>query len=116
MVSAFSYDRIQTHTGGAPNCFRTESLLRTMPSLFSFRLAQGHALENLPGVTLSDVELTLVDSEGKVKGKGKRIGSPKGDKVQTQRGSLLITHHGVSGPAALRLSSFAAADCRVSFN
>jgi predicted Rossmann fold flavoprotein len=108
-------DAVMLATGSSPLGYQLasqqgHSLLKTMPSLFSFRLARGHALEGLQGVTLSDVELTLAQSASKTKTNGKRMGANKGNKTHIQRGSLLITHRGVSGPAALRLSSFAAVD------
>ena len=70
-----------------------------MPSLFSFRLQSGHLLEGLQGVTLPDVELGLLCCNQK--GKKTKI-------THKQRGPLLVTHRGLSGPAALKLSSFAA--------
>ena len=112
-------DNVMLATGSSPLGYGLASqqghaLLRTMPSLFSFRLSEGHSLEGLQGITAADVELTLAQTASQTNSniKGKRKRSNKGDKTQTQRGSLLITHRGLSGPAALRLSSFAAADLR----
>eukprot|EP00937_MAST-01D_sp_MAST-1D-sp2_P004852 g4852.t1 len=95
-----------------------------LPSLFSFRAA-APLLEGLAGVALRDVELGVqaygeVDGEGGGEGgsegggeggggrgrRGRR--GRRGGGAHTQRGPLLITHRGVSGPAALRLSAFAA--------
>ena len=93
-----------------------------MPSLFSFRLCAGGLLDaSLAGVSHADVSLTLppppppppppaapgaaaVPSKAKGGGKKRRRGAAP---VQS-RGPLLVTHRGVSGPAALKLSAFGA--------
>lgn len=46
----------------------------------------------LQGLSLRDVALTLTD--------------PKGKRLTTQRGDIIFTHFGLSGPAALRCSHF----------
>lgn len=46
----------------------------------------------LQGISLRDVALTLLD--------------PKGKKLTTQRGDMIFTHFGLSGPAALRVSHY----------
>jgi len=70
-----------------------------VPSLFTLRL-QGTALASLAGVVVDPVELELL---------------PEGfSSRHRQRGPLLITHWGVSGPAVLRLTAFAARDLRQS--
>ena len=105
-----------------------------VPSLFSFRLCAGGLLDaSLAGVSHSDVGLTLqppppppppplpapVDATAatlpanapppkKKRGRGGGRGG-HGAGALHARGALLVTHRGVSGPAALRLSSFAAA-------
>jgi predicted Rossmann fold flavoprotein len=58
-----------------------------VPSLFTFNIP-AFALKDLAGISLEAVSLSLLD--------------------QTQRGALLITHWGFSGPAALKLSAWAA--------
>ena len=108
-----------------------------VPSLFSFRLCAGGLLDaSLAGVSHSDVGLTLQPppppppppppaptdataatlaanapppkkKRGRGGGRGGRGG--RGAGALHARGALLVTHRGVSGPAALRLSSFAAA-------
>ena len=60
-----------------------------VPSLFSLHVTTPW-LRTLPGVSVSDVELSVA-----------------GSKLR-QRGPLLITHNGVSGPAVLRLSAWGA--------
>eukprot|EP00967_Tisochrysis_lutea_P024840 scaffold28541_cov30-Tisochrysis_lutea.AAC.1 len=95
-----------------------------IPSLFSFRLSSGGMLDSsLAGVSVPDAELTLEcmrvanpaeeDAENSAtpsppprKRKGKRGGGTS--QVLSARGPLLVTHRGVSGPAALRLSAFGA--------
>ncbi len=64
-------------------------LEKPCPSLFNFRIAD-ESLRQLSGITLDHVLLTLA-----------------GTKVRTE-GSLLLTHQGISGPAALRLSAHGA--------
>jgi len=110
-----------------------------VPSLFSFRLCAGGLLDaSLAGVSHSDVGLTLqppppppppplpapVDAtaatlpanapppkkkRGRGGGRGGGGRGGRGAGALHARGALLVTHRGVSGPAALRLSSFAAA-------
>jgi len=58
-----------------------------VPSLFALHI-RSTWLQSLPGVAVEDVELSV----GKL----------------CERGALLITHHGVSGPAVLRLSAWGA--------
>lgn len=60
-----------------------------VPSLFTFNIADKH-LRNLMGTVVENVSVGIV-----------------GEKMRGD-GSLLITHWGMSGPAVLRLSSFAA--------
>ncbi len=62
-----------------------------VPSLFSFH-ATGHWLSALPGVSLPDVAVNI-----------------PGTKLR-QRGPLLVTHHGLSGPVILKLSAWGARD------
>ena len=91
------------------------------PSLFSFRLppddddgtgingggGRSHSLlAGLAGVTLPSVELSIVSYGG---GRGQEEEEQQTHPRHAQHGyPLLVTHRGVSGPAALRLSSFAA--------
>ena len=87
-------DRLLLATGGARNVIGAEiahSLGHTIeppvPSLFSLHISAPW-LGSLPGITLSDVEVSA-------------------EKLR-ERGPLLITHNGVSGPAVLRLSAWGA--------
>lgn len=66
-----------------------------VPSLFSFCLP-GHPLTGLPGISVENVALSICGTKFK------------------STGALLVTHRGVSGPAVLKLSSYAArylSDC-----
>jgi predicted Rossmann fold flavoprotein len=65
------------------------TLLPAVPSLFSFHVATPW-LRSLPGVSVQNVEASVP---------GTRL---------RERGALLITHNGVSGPAILRLSAWGA--------
>ena len=67
------------------------TIVPAVPSLFTFNTPSSPLLD-LAGITVSDAELSLKESSFK------------------QRGSLLITHFGFSGPAALKLSAWAARD------
>ena len=65
------------------------TLLPAVPSLFSFHV-RDKRLSPLPGVSVPDVEAFVI---------GTRL---------RERGALLITHQGVSGPAILRVSAWGA--------
>jgi predicted Rossmann fold flavoprotein len=87
-------DRLLLATGGARNAIGAElarSLGHTIeppvPSLFSLHVAAAW-LRSLPGISVNDVELSV----GKLR----------------ERGPLLITHNGISGPVVLRLSAWGA--------
>ena len=90
-------DAVLVATGGSPRREALERLLEGLPvelvapvpSLFAFNVADG-GLRALSGTTLADARLRLA-----------------GTKWQA-RGALLLTHFGLSGPAVLRLSSYAA--------
>lgn len=62
------------------------------PSLFTFKIKDPR-LKELPGVSFKSVGMSL-----KIDGK----------KIATEQGPLLITHWGMSGPAIIRLSAWAA--------
>jgi predicted Rossmann fold flavoprotein len=68
------------------------TIVPAVPSLFSFNIGEGSsfALADLSGISLLDAELSFKEAPLK------------------QRGNLLITHWGFSGPAALKLSAWAA--------
>jgi len=105
------YDCIIMATGSSPmgheiirNLNVGHQIVKPVPSLFTFNAAkhqikeQGSVLYDLAGLSLKHSKLTLKVA---VPGKKKK-------KIITQEGPLLITHTGISGPATLRLSAFAA--------
>lgn len=90
-------DRLLLATGSSAMGYRLaqslgHSLAPPVPSLFTFNVADAD-LHALAGVSVEDVALTLTLAEGK---------------PLKQRGPLLVTHWGLSGPAILKLSAFGA--------
>jgi len=110
------------------------TIVKPVPSLFTLDaqdlVRDGGIFNGLAGVAVPWARLTLVINDGVVVAtsednivsdaesddnevdkttlkKGKRR-KKKSSTIISQEGPLLITHHGVSGPAALRLSAFAA--------
>jgi predicted Rossmann fold flavoprotein len=65
------------------------TLTQTTPALVPLVLTDGHWLTRLSGLT-ADVQLTLTAPTGKI--------------IHRQPGSLLLTHFGLSGPAAMDIS------------
>ena len=91
--------RLVLATGSHPSGRRIaagfgHTIVAPVPSLFTLALA-GDPLLALAGVSMDPVSLTL-----ELPGGGR----------QQQRGAVLITHWGLSGPASLRLTAFAARD------
>ena len=87
-------DRLLLATGGARSAIGAEiahslghKIEPPVPSLFSLHIRSAW-LQSLPGVSVNDVELSV-------------------DKLR-ERGALLMTHNGVSGPVVLRLSAWGA--------
>lgn len=64
-------------------------IVNPVPSLFTFNINDAR-LTNLAGISVSDVELSMMGSDFET------------------RGPILITHWGLSGPAVLKLSAFGA--------
>ena len=94
--TALACDRLLLATGGTRSgggARIAESLGHTLtpavPSLFSLDV-DSRWLGQLPGVSMQDVELSLPGTQLR------------------ERGPLLITHRGVSGPVVLRLSAWGA--------
>jgi hypothetical protein len=86
-------------TGSSPNGHLLasslgHSIVPPVPSLFTFNVPTS-PLNDLAGISVDDVEISLKGS------------------IFKQRGSILITHWGFSGPAALKLSAWAARDLHV---
>ncbi len=89
-----NYDEVIIATGSASEGHSLaasfgHTIVPPVPSLFTFHVPTSPLLD-LSGVSVPDVEISL---------KGTQF---------TQRGPLLLTHFGFSGPAALKLSAFAA--------
>ncbi len=92
---SFRCRRLLLSTGGgsrAPAWLKTmgHSIVPDIPSLFTF-CCEDAILQGLPGLSVDPVHLSLETT-------------PRFE----QRGPLLITHWGLSGPAILKLSAFAA--------
>lgn len=89
-------DRVLVATGGYPQLpsygwlpGQAEPLLSPVPSLFTFNVPDSPLLP-LAGVSVPDAGVSIAGTR------------------QEQRGPLLLTHWGFSGPAVLRLSAWAA--------
>ncbi|MEB3276889.1 MAG: NAD(P)/FAD-dependent oxidoreductase [Cyanobacteriota bacterium] len=97
--------RLVLATGGHPSGRQLamglgHRLVPPVPSLFSLALAD-RALLQLAGVAMDPVDLQL------------KLQSPSGESpLYRQRGAVLITHKGLSGPALLKLTAFAARDLK----
>ena len=109
-------DRLVLATGSHPSGHRLaqslgHSLVPPLPSLFTLAVADP-ALTALAGVSSASVVLTLHPPAGEgATGEVAAKPSPRGRSGQApfrQHGVVLITHWGLSGPATLRLTAFAA--------
>ncbi len=94
--AAASGDAVLLATGSSPSGYEIarslgHSIVAPMPSLFTFRIKDAR-LAGLSGIAFHDTYLRL------------NVGGAN----FAFRGPLLITHWGVSGPAVLKLSAFAA--------
>lgn len=90
-------DRVLLATGSSPQGYEFaaklgHTIIPCVPSLFTFAI-KDQRLKGLAGVSFPDAKLRLVVA---------------GSKDFTCSGPLLITHWGLSGPAVLKLSAFAA--------
>lgn len=91
-----SYDAILLATGSGRKGYEFaerlgHKIIKPVPSLFTFRI-RDPLLEGLPGLTFACVSLKMnIDGI-----------------IFKQEGPCLITHEGLSGPAVLRMSAFAA--------
>jgi predicted Rossmann fold flavoprotein len=84
------------------------SLVAPVPSLFTLSLA-GHPFAGLEGVAMEPVGLELLPPADWT---GAATASARPRAPLRQRGVVLITHWGLSGPATLRLTAFAARDLK----
>ena len=83
-------------TGGHPSGYKLaqnlgHSIVKPVPSLFTFSTKEPN-LDECSGVSIKDIDIEI----------------KLNNKTFQNRGDLLITHWGFSGPAVLKLSSFAA--------
>ncbi|MFM7513218.1 MAG: aminoacetone oxidase family FAD-binding enzyme [Cyanobium sp.] len=83
-------------------------LVAPVPSLFTLSLA-GHPFAGLEGVAMEPVGLELLPPAD-FTAAATASGRPRAP--HRQRGPVLITHWGLSGPATLRLTAFAARDLK----
>ena len=94
------------------------SIVDPVPSLFTLRMAhdikKGGLLYDLAGISVTNVRISFKVSVAELSTKNiiNAPLSPTKKKRQqfsfTQEGPMLITHEGISGPASLKLSAFAA--------
>lgn len=92
-----SFDKVLLSTGSSSAGYRMASsfghtILEPVPSLFTFELAN-HPIRELSGLSVPETFLRLLLPE---------------KKEFKQTGPLLITHWGLSGPAIIKLSAWAA--------
>lgn len=93
---SISADRILMTTGGSLAGFELtgslgHNIVPPVPSLFTFKVNDPR-IKDLPGVAVDQVECQLVTST----------------QTFSQSGPILVTHWGLSGPAVLKLSAWAA--------
>lgn len=87
-------DKLIIATGSLPRMWQhlkkiSLQIEEPVPSLFTFKI-NDERIKNLPGISFQNVQSRIA-----------------GTKIETE-GPLLITHWGMSGPAVLKLSAFAA--------
>jgi len=92
------YDMLLLATGGSAESAGISiasslghTIIEQVPSLFSF-VVNDRRIAGIPGISLPEIKISIPET---------RFSS---------RGPALITHNGLSGPAVLKLSSFAARD------
>tara|TARA_B100000787_G_scaffold120078_1_gene90156 strand:- start:189 stop:1442 length:1254 start_codon:yes stop_codon:yes gene_type:complete len=95
--NSFIADSVLIATGSSPGGYHLAKNLghtttEIAPSLFTFKI-EDTILEGLAGTSFSNTSLTL---------------KIEGEKTFDQKGALLITHWGLSGPALLKLSAWSA--------
>lgn len=106
-------ERLLLATGGHPSGRQLaaslgHTIVPPVPSLFTLTL-EATGITALAGVVLESVELELlVEPEESGDQKADAPASVPGPQRFRQQGTVLITHWGLSGPAILRLTAFAA--------
>lgn len=121
------FDAVILATGSAPVGYALvhdvvqQAFVETVPSLFTLNcrhaVKEGQLLYGLSGVSVSKGRVSfLLPQSPPIQEMKTSINDDNSNKRAkkpiwiTQEGPLLITHHGLSGPAALRLSAFGARD------
>ena len=107
--------RLVLATGSHPSGLRIAAslghdLVPPVPSLFTLALGR-HPLTALAGLAVDPVALELEPPPEAPATQAPAASRRRGERHR-QRGPLLITHWGFSGPAILRLTAFAARDLR----
>ncbi|MCB0325344.1 MAG: aminoacetone oxidase family FAD-binding enzyme, partial [Bdellovibrionales bacterium] len=97
LIKSVSADRLILATGGGDSGFRLAAelghrIVAPVPSLFTFKVEDAR-LSGLEGISVPSARIELVLAE---------------DERFRADGPLLVTHWGLSGPAILRLSAWAA--------
>ena len=92
-------DAVIIATGGSPQVWKMleqlgHKIILPVPSLFTFNI-NDERLNNLQGVSVEKAAVKLRSNH-------------QPSTIANQSGALLITHWGISGPAVLKLSAFAA--------
>lgn len=115
-----AFDAVILATGSAPIGYKLASslgldMVPTVPSLFTLNakldVKEGGVLHGLSGVSvpLGKISYQVLAQQPTLEVPGDiTITTNTKKSVLEQQGPLLITHHGLSGPAALRLSAFGA--------
>lgn len=129
------FDKIILATGSSPVGYALakslghDPLIAPIPSLFTLNckhaVSPGGVLHGLSGVsvpaatvslkvpppTTASIDVPNSNDKNNTATKTKQKRKAKG-RVLVQEGPLLVTHHGISGPATLRLSAFGAREFR----
>ena len=82
-------------------------IIDPLPSLFSFKI-DDKFLHDMAGVSVQRSTVKLIIPKDFQKGPNKHLARPQSLPLFTQKGPLLVTHQGMSGPAILRLSAYGA--------
>ena len=93
-------DRLLLACGSHPLGYRLaktlgHTIINPVPSLFTFKISDAR-LSQLAGVSVQQTQVTL------------KIGAGKSGYSRSEMGPTLVTHWGLSGPAILKLSAWAA--------
>lgn len=111
------YDAVILATGSAPSGYALVKNLGidfvdTVPSLFTLStkhaVQEGGLLNGLAGVSVHGMIQFCPPDDINNSSNNSKKSSGKKKRAIAQEGPLLITHHGFSGPAALKLSAFGA--------